>query len=132
MNLEVISSYRSPQILSEKRAHMIRRMILLTILGLVILIAACALFYSRESKEGVPIRQEELETKLADPRLLKRFDVEEIFILETDTYKVLIGSRESDRLLGEMYYTIQDGWHLKADNEILEFVPGEGWLIAEQ
>jgi hypothetical protein len=34
--------------------------------------------------------------------------------------------------IGELYYTIQDAWHLKADNETFEFVPGEGWIIAEQ
>ena len=111
---------------------MLRKIIFLSILGLVILISACTLFFKRENLAGVPIHQDELEAKLTDPRLLGRFGVEKILILESETYIVRIGAKGSDQAIGEMYYTIQDGWHLKADHEIMEFVPGEGWIIAEQ
>ena len=49
-----------------------------------------------------------------------------------ELYHVSLGNADSNEPIGEMFYTIQDGWHLKADNEIMEFVPGERWLIAEQ
>ena len=91
---------------------------------------------SKQSVEEIPadgpVFEEELQAKLIDPRLLDRLGTKEIIILEIDAYRVTIGSPESREPLGELFYTIQDGWHLKAENEVMEFVPGEGWLIAEQ
>jgi hypothetical protein len=55
-----------------------------------------------------------------------------IILLETDAYRVTIGTPESTEPIGAMYYTIQDGWHLKAENERMEFITGRGWIIAEQ
>ena len=82
--------------------------------------------------KDIPIHQRELEEKLADSRLLRKLDVDEIVLLKVELYHVSIGNSITDDPIGEMFYTIQDGWHLKADNELMEFVPGKGWLIAEQ
>jgi hypothetical protein len=75
---------------------------------------------------------DELNTELTGPRLLRKLGVEGVVLLEVETYRVTIAETGTVEPIGELYYTIQDGWHLKADNEILEFVPGEGWIIAEQ
>jgi hypothetical protein len=52
--------------------------------------------------------------------------------LEVEQYRVTIAETGTVEAIGELYYTVQDGWHLKADNETFEFVPREGWIIAEQ
>ncbi len=79
-----------------------------------------------------PFEPEELESKLSDPRLLRKLGVEEVVLLEIELLRVTLGTPGSDEPIGEMYYTIQDGWHLKAENERMEFIPGEGWLIYEK
>ena len=58
--------------------------------------------------------------------------VEKTIVLETGVEKVIIGCARARKPLGEVYYTIQDGWHLKRENERMEYVPGKGWLIWEQ
>lgn len=108
------------------------RFLSIVIVGIMTLVSACSLFTRGNIEPEGPIHMEELEHKLSDPRLLRRLGVSEIVILESDTYWVLISVPGNDDPLGEMYYTIQDGWHLKADNEVMEFVRGKGWLIAEQ
>ena len=108
------------------------RFLSIVIVVIMTLVSACSLFPMGNIEPEGPIFPEELEHKLSDPRLLLRLGVSEIVILESDTYWVLIGAPGNDDPLGEMYYTIQDGWHLKADNEVMEFVRGKGWLIAEQ
>lgn len=105
---------------------------IILLFSLLPLTASCRWRTSGESTTIDPIYPEELSEKLADPRLLGRLGVEEVILLEIEVYRVTIGVPGSDDPIGEMYYTIQDGWHLKADNERLEYVPGEGWLIAEQ
>lgn len=109
-----------------------QRFLSIVLIGIMTLVSACSLFPRSNITPAGPIHPEELEHKLSDPRLLRRLAVPEILILESDTYWVLIGALGNDDPLGEMYYTIQDGWHLKADNEVMEFVRGKGWLIAEQ
>jgi hypothetical protein len=79
-----------------------------------------------------PIHLDELNAELTDPRLLRRLGVEAVVLLEVERYRVTIAEIGSTEPLGELYYTIQDGWHLRADNEVFEFVPGEGWIISEQ
>jgi hypothetical protein len=75
---------------------------------------------------------DELLNYLNSQFLLKHLGVEEITILETDVDKAIIGSASTQEPLGEVYYTIQDGWHLRRENERMEHVPGKGWLIWEQ
>jgi hypothetical protein len=104
----------------------------IVIIGIMSLVSACSLLPRGNIEPDSPIFLEELEHKLTDPRLLRKLGVSEIVIFESDKYWVLIGAPANDDPLGEMYYTIQDGWHLKADNEVMEFVRGKGWLIAEQ
>ncbi len=82
--------------------------------------------------ETTPVHREELDRELADPRLLGRFGVEELVLLEVGVDRVTIAAPNSNEALGEMYYTLQNGWHLKAPNELMIRVPGKGWLIAEQ
>jgi hypothetical protein len=77
-------------------------------------------------------KYEGLNKYLKDVRLLKRLGVKNIKILEPHIDYVIIGTFDSDKPLGEVYYTIQDGWHLKNENERMEYKPGQGWLIWEQ
>ena len=95
-------------------------------------LVGCSAQSTEEIPSDVPVFEDELKTKLADPRLLARLGVEALILLEVESYRVTIGSTNSSEPIGELYYTIQDGWHLKAENEVMKFVPGEGWLIAEQ
>ncbi|NIM99366.1 MAG: hypothetical protein GTO24_15215 [candidate division Zixibacteria bacterium] len=99
---------------------------------LIILVSACAGSSFGEDVQGDPVEIDELQAKLADQRLQSRLGVKEITILGTETYRVLLGTKGSDQPIDEMYYTIQDGWHLKADHKVMEFVRGKGWLISEQ
>ena len=69
---------------------------------------------------------------MADRRLLRNLDVSEIILLKVEMYSVSVGNSDTDEPIGEIFYTIQDGRHLKADNEQMEFVPVKGWLIAKQ
>ena len=109
---------------------MTRFFVLLLILP--VLLGACLSGNTAKKAEIIPVHQEELETKLADPRLLKQLEVDEPVLLKVERYWVSLGNSDTNKPIGEMFYTIQDGWHLKADNEQMEFVPGQGWLIAEQ
>ena len=78
------------------------------------------------------VHTDELEAYLQDPRLLERLQVENLIVLdaEVDTASITIPS--STRSIGMVYYTIQDGWHLKNSNERMEHKSGKGWLIHEQ
>ena len=105
---------------------------ILFIIFALFLLVGCSEKPDDEMPSNIPVYQEELNAELSDPRLLKRLGVDEIILLEVETYHVTIGSPDISEPLGELYYTIQDGWHLKAENEVMKFVPGEGWLIAEQ
>lgn len=102
---------------------------------LLLLLFVSASCTGRDRSEGAtvgPVQPDELAEKLADRRLLRRLGVSEIILLETEPYRVTIGTPGSTEPIGEMYYTIQDSWHFMAENERMEFVPGKGWSIAEQ
>jgi hypothetical protein len=102
------------------------------LLVLLLLFASCTAKTQPEGTPSGPVHPDELAEKLADRRLLRRLGVSRIILLETDAYRVTIGAPGDTDPIGEMYYTIQDGWHFKAENERMEFVTGEGWIIAEQ
>ena len=76
--------------------------------------------------------QDELQAYLTEPHLLNRLGVESLKVLESHGDWVTVGTDKSDVPIGEVYYTIQNGWYLKADNVHMEHVPGKGWSIAEQ
>jgi hypothetical protein len=116
---------RLPDIAMRFAASLVATLVLLTVFGL----AGCA---SRGAPHDVPVHRDELETELTDPRLLQRLGAESLVLLEVEAYRVTIARSGSDVPIGELYYTVQDGWHLKADNEVMDFVPGKGWVIAEQ
>ncbi len=103
-----------------------------TILASFILIVGCSSISLDGDEDQGPVHLDELKAELTDPRLLRKLGVEGVVLLEVERYRVTIAETGTVEPIGELYYTIQDGWHLKADNEVLEFVPGEGWLIAEQ
>lgn len=98
----------------------------------VILIAGCSSISADGDKDSGPVHLDELRAELTDPRLLRKLGVEEVVLLEVERFWVTIAEAGTVEPIGELYYTIQDAWHLKADNETFEFVPGEGWIIAEQ
>lgn len=98
----------------------------------VILIAGCSTISANGNKDPGTVYLDELNAKLTDPRLLRKLGVEEVVLLEVERFWVTIAETGTVEPIGELYYTIQDGWHLKADNETFEFVPGEGWIIGEQ
>ena len=75
---------------------------------------------------------DELQTYLTDPHLLNRLGVKKLKVVQSHGDWVTVGTDRSDAPLGDVYYTIQDGWHLKAENERMEHVPGKGWRIWEQ
>lgn len=103
-----------------------------TILVCVTLVVGCSSISTDGDKGQGPVHADELNEELTDPRLLRRLGVEAVVLLEVERYRVTIAEIGTVEPIGELYYTIQDGWHLKADNEVLEFVPGDGWIIAEQ
>jgi hypothetical protein len=78
------------------------------------------------------VRETELRAYLSDERLLRMLKADEVVIIETDTDRVVVGDKVCRKRLGEVYYTVQDGWHLKRPNERMERKSGEGWLIWEQ
>jgi hypothetical protein len=102
------------------------------ILVTVFLLLGCSSAATDGDGAQGPVYMDELNKELTDPRLLQKLGVEGVVILEVETYHVTIAESGTVEPIGELYYTIQDGWHLKAENEILEFLPGEGWIIAEQ
>jgi len=85
-----------------------------------------------EYVEASIVHQEELNEYLKDKRLLGMLDVTELVILEAHGDRVVVGERASGKQIGEVYYTIQDRWHLKQAHERMEHKPGEGWIIWEQ
>lgn len=98
----------------------------------IILVTGCSSTPTENDKDQNPVYFDELNTELADPRLLQKLGVVEVVLLEVERFRVTIAQAGKSEPIGELYYTIQDGWHLKAENEIFEFVPGEGWIIGEQ
>lgn len=108
------------------------RQVVLLLPLLALLLSACALSPIATEAPEVPIELESLLEEITDPRLLRQLGVERLTILEAETYRAEIGTPSDQETLGTMYFTIQDGWHLKADHEVMQFVPGQGWLIAEQ
>ena len=109
-----------------------RNQILAIILISVILVVGCSSASTDSDKNQSPVYIDELNAELTDPRLLWKLGIEGVVLLEVERYRVTIAETGTNEPIGELYYTIQDGWHLKADNETFEFVPGEGWIIAEQ
>lgn len=106
--------------------------ILVHLLPILILVAGCSSISTESDKDQIPFKIDELNSELADPRLLQKLGVESVSLLEVERFRVTIAEAGRSEPIGELYYTIQDGWHLKAENETFEFVPGEGWIIAEQ
>lgn len=104
----------------------------LLIVVLLSSLSGCNRAWPADNKPGNPVEPAGLAGELSDRRLQRRLGVDEIAILESETYRVVIGSSITGETLGIMYYTIQDGWHLRADNEVMEFVRGRGWVIGEQ
>jgi hypothetical protein len=92
----------------------------------------CASISKQDNREEGPFHPDELYAELADSRLLNKLGVEGVILLDVEPYRVTIAEIGTTEPIGELYYTIQDGWHLKAENEVLEFIAGEGWIIAEQ
>jgi hypothetical protein len=78
------------------------------------------------------VHPDELFAYLDSPFLLTYLGIDQAIVLEVRVDKAVIGAAGTDEPLGEVYYTIQDGWHLKRENERMEFKPGQGWLIWEQ
>lgn len=109
-----------------------RSQVWVAILISVILITGCSSTPTIDDKDQGPVYLDELNTELTDPRLLRKLGVESVVLLELEQYRVTIAETGTVEAIGELYYTVQDGWHLKADNETFEFVPREGWIIAEQ
>jgi len=111
---------------------MMRNQIWAIILISVILVVGCSSPSTDSDKDQSPVYMDELNAELTDPRLLRKLGVEGVVLLEVERYRVMIAETGTIEPIGELYYTIQDGWHLKAGNETFEFVTGEGWIIAEQ
>jgi hypothetical protein len=103
-----------------------------TILVSVFLVVGCSITATDGDEGQGPVHLDELNAELTDPRLLRKLGVEGVILLEAEPYRVIIAESGTVEPIGDLYYTIQDGWHLKAENETLEFLPGEGWIISEQ
>jgi hypothetical protein len=86
---------------------------------------------SDEDARPVLVHEKELREYLSDERVLRMLNVKELVIVEADVDRVLVRDKASGKEVGEVYYTIQDRWHLKRSNERMEHRPGEGWLIGE-
>jgi hypothetical protein len=78
------------------------------------------------------VHEKELREYLNDERVLRMLKVKELIIISADVDRVVVGDKTTGKEVGEIYYTIQDRWHLKRSNERMEHKPGEGWLIWEQ
>jgi hypothetical protein len=78
------------------------------------------------------VHPDELLAYLESPFLLTYLGINQAIILEVEVDKVVVGAAGIDKPLGEAYYTIQDGWHLKRENERMEHKAGQGWLIWEK
>ena len=87
---------------------------------------------ARSSQVEEPIHRDQLRAYLGSKRLLGMLGLERVVIIKSSRNRVTIAAGDSKGPVGEVYYTIQDGWHLKQANERMEYRPGEGWAIWEQ
>jgi hypothetical protein len=117
-----------------------RRALLLTILWVATLYG-CQRASSRPgavakpTKEGTKqpiVHEKQLHGYLRDEGILRMLGVKELVILEAMVDRVMVGDKASGKKVGEVYYTVQDGWHLTRPNERMAHKPGEGWLIWEE
>ena len=106
--------------------------ILLIVLVSSLLVIGCSNTSTDVNNGQGPVHLDELNAELTDQRLLRKLGVEGVVLLDVEPYRVTITEVGTAEPIGELHYTIQDGWHLNAENEILEFISGEGWIIAEQ